>query len=402
MATPNPPNPCAEGGSMKPMKTRYPGIYRIGKNYFIDYYGPDKKRHREVAGSRLDDAVTKKEEIREQIRRGKYYAERKKYTTTFDELLPKYKEIYKDQKSFKTYKGFSLKPIEKFFSGKLLSQITPYDIECYKKLRKAASITVTRKKGDTLVTVDTGKIRSDASVNRELACLSHLFGKAVEWNMTEESPFRKMKGLFFKENNQRTRFLAEEEIRKLLEVEYEGLPSYLKPIIATAIYTGLRKGEILNLKWKDVDLERGIIYIRENKQNRLQIKYLNDDLIDLFMGLPVKGEYLFHEEGRQIKNVRTSFKTALKRAGIKDFRFHDLRHTSCSYMTMRGASPQAVQNHAGHSSMKMTMRYSHLSPAYQRDSIQLLNGLCGGILKTSEGFSEKTVKQEEVKQFASA
>jgi integrase len=69
-------------------------------------------------------------------------------------------------------------------------------------------------------------------------------------------------------------------------VEYEGLPSYLKPIIATAICTGLRKGEILNLKGKNVDTERDTIYIRENKQNRLQIKYLNDDLIDLFEGHP--------------------------------------------------------------------------------------------------------------------
>jgi hypothetical protein len=67
--------------------------------------------------------------------------------------------------------------------------------------------------------VDTGRIRSDASVNRELACLSHLFSKAVEWEMMEESPFRKMRRLFFKENNQRTRFLTEDEIKNLLAVD---------------------------------------------------------------------------------------------------------------------------------------------------------------------------------------
>jgi len=185
-------------------------------------------------------------------------------------------------------------------------------------------------------------------------------------------------------------------------VEYDGLPLYLKPVVATAIYTGLRKGEILNLKWRDVDLERGIVSVRENKLNRLQIKYFNDDRIGLLLSLAVRGAYLFHEVGRRIKNVRTSFKTVLRRAGIKDFRFHDLHHISCSYMTMRGATPQAAQNHAGHSSMKRTMRYSHLSPAFQRGSVELLDGLCEGILKTSEGLSEKTVKQEEVKQYASA
>src|SRR4030043_1386852 len=225
---------------MKPIKVkRHSGIYRIGKKYFIDYYGPDKKRHREVAGRKLDDAVGRKEEIGDQIRRGKYFAERKKYTTTFDELIQKYQEIFKDQKCFERGKKFPLKSKKKYFSGKLLSQITPYDIESYKRLRKETSITVMRRKGDIWVNVDTGRIRSDASVNRELACLSHLFSKAVEWEMTEEGRFRKMRRLFFKENNQRTRFLSEEEIKSLLAVDYKGCPKYLKPIIATAIYTGL-------------------------------------------------------------------------------------------------------------------------------------------------------------------
>ena len=188
--------------------------------------------------------------------------------------------------------------MEDRFKGRLLSQITPFDIESYKSMRKEATITVTKKKGDTLVTVDTKRTRSDASVNRELACLSHLFGKAVEWEMVDESPFRKMRGLFYKENNKRTKFLTEEEIKKLLEVDYDGLPPYLKPIIATAIYTGLRKGEILNLKWKDIDLEHGIIYVRQNKQNRLQVKMVNDDLMNILMKLPVKGDYLFHDAQR--------------------------------------------------------------------------------------------------------
>jgi integrase len=371
------------------------------------HYGPDKKRHREVAGRKLDDAVGRKEEIRDQIRKGKYFAERRKYTTTFDELIQKYREIYKDQRSFKRAKVFALKVMENHFKGRLLSQITPFDIDSYKRMRKEATITVTSKKGDTLVTVDTGRTRSDASVNRELACLSHLFSKAVEWEMIDESPFRKMRGLFFKENNRRTRFLAEEEIKKLLEVDYDGLPAYFKPIVTTAIYTGLRKGEILNLKWKDVDLEHGMIYVKQNKQNRLQVKMVNDDLMNILMKLPVKGEYLFHdEEGKPIKDVKRSFQTALRRAGIEDFRFHDLRHTSCSYLTMRGAPIQAVQDHAGHSSIKMTMRYSHLSPQFRRDSIQLLNGLCVDVSKPSEANSERIVKKghknKEVRQSTSS
>ena len=135
---------------MTPVKTKYPGIYRIGKNYFIDYYGPNGKRHREVAGKRLADAVGRKEEIKDQIRRGKYFAERKKYTTTFDELIQKYREIYKDQRSFKTSKIFTLKVLEDRFKGRLISQITPFEIESYKRMRKEATITVTKKRATLL------------------------------------------------------------------------------------------------------------------------------------------------------------------------------------------------------------------------------------------------------------
>ena len=94
--------------------------------------------------------------------------------------------------------------------------------------------------------------------------------------------------------------------------------------------------------------------------------------------------------------MKRSFQTALRRAGIEDFRFHDLRHTSCSHLTMRGAPIQAVQDHAGHSSIKMTMRYSHLSPQFQRESIQLLNGLCVDVSKPSEANSERIVKKGHI------
>jgi integrase len=78
-----------------------------------------------------------------------------------------------------------------------------------------------------------------------------------------------------------------------------------------------------------------------------------------------------------LKDVKRSFKTALKKAGIKDFRFHDLRHTSASHLLMRGASMKAVQEHLGHTTIAMTQRYSHLSRDFQREEVNRLNGLCG-------------------------
>src|SRR4030043_2174808 len=99
---------------MKPVKVkRHSGIYRIGKKYYKDYYDPNGKRHREVAGSLLEDAVSRKGEIKDQGRKGKYVAERKKYTTTFDELIQKYGEVLKDQKCFGRDKIFALQALEK-------------------------------------------------------------------------------------------------------------------------------------------------------------------------------------------------------------------------------------------------------------------------------------------------
>jgi integrase len=151
-------------------------------------------------------------------------------------------------------------------------------------------------------------------------------------------------------------------------------------LIKGAIFTGLRKGDLLNLKWSDVNLERGFLNYREQKKNeKLGFKYLNADMIGLLMEIP-KGEsdFIFlGPDGKTLRDIKRSFKTALKKAGIKDFRWHDLRHTSASHLLMRGASMKTVQEHLGHTTIAMTQRYSHLSKDFQREEVNRLNGLCG-------------------------
>jgi len=129
-----------------------------------------------------------------------------------------------------------------------------------------------------------------------------------------------------------------------------------------------------------VNLERGFLNYREHKKrDKLGFKYLNEDMIGLLMEIP-KGEsdYIFlGPDGKPLRDIKRSFHTALKKAGIKDFRWHDLRHTSASHLLMRGASMKAVQEHLGHTTIAMTQRYSHLSRDFQREQVNLLNGLCG-------------------------
>ena len=278
------------------------------------------------------------------------------------------------------------------FGDRKVFQITPHDIEQFKKERKEAH--VNGKGGHE-------KERSNVSVNRELEVLRQLLNKAIEWGWLDENPFNRFKtpdgksSFFFEENNQRVRFLEEDEITKLLEVS----PPYLQDIIRATIYTGLRKGDLLNMKWADVNLERGsLVYREQKKRDKLRFKCLNEDMVDLLMKIHVGQDgYIFHgPDGKTLQNVTRSFKTALKKAGVTDLHFHDLRHTSASHLIMRGASLKTVQEHLGHTHITMTQRYSHLTKDFQREQVNLLNGLCG-----EKESSKKLVRNDQITEIES-
>lgn len=351
----------------KYLKTRYPGIFQyVGKNgsvYGISYRSGGKK-HREIVGPLLSEAQEKLAEKKAMAKKGVVLSAFEKRKITFDQLKEKYCEIQKGVRSFEVSKKHFINAVSEYFKGKKLFQITPLEIEQFKKVRKETPV-----RG--------GKPRSDVSVNRELEVLRHMLNKAVEWGMLDENPFTRFKqSIFFEERNDRVRFLEEDEIRRLLEVS----PPYLANLIKAAIFTGLRKGDLLNLRWSDVNLERGfLVYREQKKREKLGFKYLNSDMIALLMDIPKgESEYIFlGPDGKPLKDIKRSFHTALRKAGIKDFRWHDLRHTSASHLLMRGASLKAVQEHLGHTTIAMTQRYSHLSRDFQREEINRLNGLCG-------------------------
>jgi integrase len=129
--------------------------------------------------------------------------------------------------------------------------------------------------------------------------------------------------------------------------------------VEVALLTGMRRSELLGLKWEQI--RNGFIYLTETKGGKARQIPINDRL-----------------EGRRFYEVKRSFVSACRRAGIEDFRFHDLRHTFASRLVMKGASLKAVQELLGHADLKMTMRYAHLSHEHLRDSVNLLNDLPSG------------------------
>jgi integrase len=381
------------------VKTNYPGIFKYlgkeGEVYGIDYYAGGKK-HREIIGPLLTEAREKLEEMRKKARSGNYLSLASRKKIAFKELAEKYKEMQKGEPYYDKTRRYYVPIIEDFFDQRRLFQLSTLDIEAFKKKRKE---TPTKR----------GKVRSDVAVNRELETLRHMLNKALEWGMLSENPFSRFRGsILFEEDENRIRYLTEEEIKRLCMVLDQEKPKskenpeekikpyeYLGNIVRAALLTGLRKGDLLSLKWSDVDLEKGILFFNEQKKSgKRRAKVLSRDMVDLLKSIPRgQSETIFTgPDGNPLQDVKRSFRTVLRLAGIKNFHFHDLRHTSASYMVMRGASIKAVQEHLGHTSLAMTQKYAHLSPEFQRSEVEKLSGLfTRGVVS-----SKKLVRNEGV------
>jgi integrase len=242
-----------------------------------------------------------------------------------------------------------------------LTDITYRDLELFRKEREKVD---TYRHGP----------RSVARVNRELAVLRHMFNKALAWGWIDQNPFMRGETLFPKEKNARIRFLTQEEWARL-RVE---CVAHLLPIVETALNTGMRKGEVLALRWEWV--RDAWVHLPGHlvKSGEGRAVPLNEAQLEVFKEvrstMPVGCPHVFPGlvEGRPMAVVRKGFEGACRRAGIVNFRFHDLRHTCASWMVMAGASLKAVQEQLGHKTLAMTMRYAHLAPGHQQEAINLI------------------------------
>jgi integrase len=222
-----------------------------------------------------------------------------------------------------------------------------------------------------------GNIRSPSTVVRYLSSLSHAFTVAVnEWGWLDDSPMRKVTKP--KEPRGRVRFLSDEERHRLLDFCKNSKNRFLYLAVLLALSTGMRHGEIMNLKWGDLDLQKGRAILHETKNGDRRV-------------VPVAGAVLSllreHERIRRIDTVllfpskephrpidlRSAWETALKAARIDDFRFHDLRHSAASYLAMNGASLAEIAEVLGHKTLSMVKRYAHLSELHTAGVVARMN-----------------------------
>ena len=172
--------------------------------------------------------------------------------------------------------------------------------------------------------------------------------------------------------------LANDECRTLIDA----CVSHLKPIVIAALNTGMRKEEILSLEWeKHVDLKHGFILLDITKNGDRREIPINQTLKNTLQGIPrrLDSPYVFiDQDGKRFKNVRRSFHSALRKTGIKDFTFHDLRHTFASHLVMSGVDITTIKELLGHKTLSMTLRYAHLAPSHKVNAVEILDGKLQG------------------------
>ena len=147
-----------------------------------------------------------------------------------------------------------------------------------------------------------------------------------------------------------------------------------KPLIECALQTAMRRSEIFKLKWSNIDFEYEIIELLETKSGKSRKIPISSKMMKVLEEAKNGTEYVFinKDTGLPYNDIKKSFHTVLKKAEIKDFRFHDFRHTAATRMLEKGADIRTVQEILGHSSVKVTERYTHTNAKSKKSAIELL------------------------------
>ena len=234
------------------------------------------------------------------------------------------------------------------------------------------------QKRDELLSQDTfyKRPRSSTTVVRYIASLSHAFSIAVkEWEWMDENPIRKINKPKLPQG--RIRFLDESEKNRLLDACKQSNSAYLYPIVVLALTTGMRKGEILTLNWDDLDFERYTILLRTTKNGERRMIPLIGLSLELLRRLySIRQSKLVFPSPKNSNyplNIRSAWENALQKAGIANFKFHDLRHTAASYLAMNNTNLLEIGALLGHKTVQMTKRYAHLSNEHIFQMAQKLN-----------------------------
>jgi integrase len=316
---------------------------------YADQYG---LLHREKVGPKgLAKEVYQKRKVA--IREGRFFPEQvNRRDCLFDEVVKDWLEYAKVNKRSANMDVTRSRRLLAAFGGKPVESLTVQEIERFKADLKAEGWT-------------------DATVNRHVALLKSMLNKAVVHEKLARNPAKAVK--LFRENNTIVRYLTEAEEARL----FEALPVEVQPLVMVALHTGLRKGELLRLRWADVDFHSGTLIVTQSKNGEarriLMNRRVKDTLLAMKRTQKVMSPLIFcTATGDFQHNLARAWYPALEQAKVERFRFHDLRHTFCSRLAMLGVDLLTIKELVGHKTLSMTLRYAHLSPSHQRQAVERL------------------------------
>ena len=322
--------------------------------WWIDYYVDGQRKRERIGGPltkemrKIAESVLAKRKV--EIAENKFLDVKKQPVCFLKDLAEKYLGWAKAHHRGYTSTESRVKILLESFGNVHLKEITPLKIDEYIQDRSA--------------------IRAPATVNRESQILHHMFQKAIEWGMAIDNPVQHVKPLRVK--NQRTRFLSVDEMERLLE----NADDILHPILLVALNTGMRRGEIFGLRREDVDFGTNVVRVIDSKNGESRSISMNLTLRDALKSIPPRldSPYIFAgKTGDPRVDIKKRFTSALRRAQIDDFRFHDLRHTFASNLVMAGVDLATVKDLLGHKTIQMTLRYSHLSADHKASAVNRLD-----------------------------
>jgi integrase len=332
--------------------------------WWVRYADANGRIRREKVGNK--GAATKLYQKRKtEVLQGKKLPEQfRAKRVTFGELADDAIEWAKAHKLTWEDDEIRLKPLRDVFGTRAAESIAPQEIE-----RWFAAEGTSRNNG-----ARRGKMWKPATCNRYKALISMVYRQGIKNRKVSVNPAREVERR--RENNARDRYLLEQEEAALRSSISEFCPERL-PELEIALHTGMRRGEQYQCEWSWIDLELKVLTVPRSKHGEKRRVYLNNRAVAAFQTLwrfsDGKGRVFAHlYHSHHTVGAREWFELALLRAGIVNFRWHDLRHTFASRLVMAGVDIRTVQELMGHKTIQVTLRYAHLAPVHQLEAVQRL------------------------------
>jgi integrase len=307
--------------------------------------------------------------IKRQVIEGKWFEIDEAKQHNFDEMMEKFMREHAPQREPTTQQRYvvSLKHLNPYFTGMILADITPQAISDYYQKRKEEGAAV-------------------ATINREYDVLSKAFNLAVKrWGWCRENPCQKVQKE--PEHNQIDRWLTPDEAEGLLRKCSGYLNGDMVDIAISSLHTGMRQGEILSLKWTEIDIFRRTIIVIKTKNHKPRTIPMNETIYQMLLRrskVRSMTGYVFTTSNgtrHRARNLIREFEKAKEKAGIENFRFHDLRHTAATWMIQSGIDIYTVSKILGHKDIKTTMRYAHHCPDSLRHGVRAIDNFVNNFPK---------------------